>query len=84
MNTSFHESFPQLSPAGAWLARGRMLRAMRFVTQLAVRDSLLWSGPDPARAAGGIRQATWDWDQPVPAQALALVTAVEMLRSLPE
>ena len=71
-------------PDEASLALGRMLRTMRFVTQLAVRDSLLWSCPDPARAAGGIRQATWDWDQPVPAQALALVTAVEMLRSLPE
>ncbi len=69
-------------PDEAAPALGRMLQTMRFITQLAVRDSLLWSCPDPARAAGGIRQATWDWDQPVPAQALALVTAVEMLLSL--
>ena len=69
-------------PDEASPALGRMLQTMRFITQLAVRDSLLWSCPDPARAAGGIRQATWDWDQPVPAQALALVTAVEMLLSL--
>jgi len=71
-------------PDEASLALGRMLQTMRFITQLAVRDSLLWSCPDPDRAVGGIRQATWDWDQPVPAQALALVTAVEMLRSLEE
>ena len=69
-------------PDEAAPALGRMLQTMRFITQLAVRDSLLWSCPDPARAAGGIRQATWDWDQPVPAQALALITAVEMLHSL--
>jgi hypothetical protein len=70
------------APDEAPLALGRMLQTMRFITQLAVRDSLLWSCPYPERARGGIRQATWDWDQPVPAQALALVTATEMLLSL--
>jgi hypothetical protein len=72
------------APEDASLALGRMLQTMRFITQLAVRDSLLWSCPDPDRATGGIRQATWDWDQPIPAQALALVTATEMLLSLQE
>ncbi len=71
-------------PDEASLALGRMLRTMRFIMQLAVRDSLLWSCPDPERARGGIRQATWDWDQPVPAQALALVTATEVLLCLQE
>lgn len=74
---------PDLTPpAETPVALGRMLLTMRFVMQLAVRDPLLWSCPDPARARGGVRQATWDWDQPLPAQALALVTATEMLRSL--
>ncbi len=72
------------APDEASPALGRMLQTMRFITQLAVRDSLSWSCPNPDRAAGGVRLATWNWDQPVPAQALALVTAVEMLRSLEE
>ena len=55
---------------------------MRFIMQLAVGDSLVWACPDQRRALGGIRTATWDWDQPVPAQALALVTAAETLWSL--
>ncbi len=63
-------------------ALGRMLQTVRFVMQLAVRDSLVWSCPDPRRALGGIRTATWDWDQPVPAQALGLATATETLLSL--
>jgi len=69
-------------PEEAQVALGRMLQTMRFVMQVAVRDSLAWSCPDPRRAVGGIRAATWDWKQPIPAQALALVTATETLLSL--
>ena len=70
------------SPDEAPAALGRTLATMRFIMQLAVRDSLVWACPDQRRALGGIRTATWDWDQPVPAQAQALVTAAETLRSL--
>ncbi len=74
---------PALTPPDQTrLALGRTLQTMRFVMQLAVRDSLAWSCPDPRRALGGIRTATWDCDQPVAAQALALVTVVETLLSL--
>lgn len=70
------------SPAEAPGALRRSLATMRFIMQLAVRDSLVWACPDQRRALGGIRTATWDWDQPVPVQALALATAAETLWSL--
>jgi hypothetical protein len=74
---------PALTPPDqTQVALGRMLQTMRFVMQVAVRDSLAWSCPDPRRAIGGIRAATWDWRQPVPAQALGLATATEILLSL--
>ena len=74
---------PALTPPDqTQVALGRMLQTMRFVMQVAVRDSLAWSCPDPRRAMGGIRTATWDWEQPVLAQALALATATEILLSL--
>jgi hypothetical protein len=49
--------------------------------QLSVRDSLRSALRNPERAEGGIRAALWDSDQPVPAQALGLLTALETLRT---
>ena len=66
----------------AALALGRMLKTARFVMQLSVRPSSTWAYPNPARASGGVRTSTWNCDQPVPAQALALVTVTELLVSL--
>ncbi len=66
----------------AAVAAGRMLQTIRFIGQLSVRPSSRWAYVNPGRALGGIRAAVWNCDQPVPAQALALVTAAEMLTSL--
>lgn len=74
---------PALTPpdeAGA--ALGRVLKTVRFVMQLSVRPEAAWAYRNPARSAGGIRAATWDSDQPVPAQALGLVFIAETLGSL--
>ena len=49
--------------------------------QLTVRETSSWSLQNPARALGGVRTALWDSDQPVPAQALGLLTAIETLWS---
>ena len=74
---------PRLTdPQEVSLALGRHLRTMRFVMQLAVNESSVWSIRNPERALGGIRAAPWDTDQPVAAQALGLVTATETILSL--
>ncbi|MHC4948189.1 MAG: hypothetical protein ACYTG1_07995 [Planctomycetota bacterium] len=67
-------------PAGAML--GRHLRTVRFLMQLSVRPEIEWSFRRPERALGGLRAAPWDRSQPVPAQALGLLAAVETLESL--
>ena len=70
-------------PASERLATlGRHLRTMRFLLQLSVRPEHAEVVRSPERAIGGLRAATWDSDQPVPAQALGLVTAVETLDAL--
>ena len=63
-------------------AVGRQLATMRFLMQLSVRQECLWRYRSPDRVRGGIRAATWDARQPVGAQVLALLTAVETLRTL--
>jgi len=63
-------------------ALDRQLDTIRFLIQLTVRETSSWSLQNPARALGGVRTALWDSDQPVPAQALGLLTAVETLWSL--
>ena len=60
----------------------RHLATIRFLMQLTVRETSAWSLQNPARAMGGVRAAVWDADQPVAAQALGLLTAVETLWSL--
>jgi hypothetical protein len=55
---------------------------MRYLQQLAISDSLLWAIQTPERAEGGLRAATWDFRQPVAAQAMGLLAAAETLISL--
>ncbi len=55
---------------------------MRFLLQLAVTDSARWAIRTPQRARGGVRAAVWSMNQPVAAQAMALLTAAETLKSL--
>ena len=68
--------------AEAQPAMDRHLDTIRFLMQLTVRETSAWSLQNPARAVGGVRAAVWDADQPVAAQALGLLTAVETLWSL--
>ena len=63
-------------------ALDRHLDTVRFLMQLTVRETSSWSLQNPSQALGGVRTATWDNDQPVPAQALGLLTAVQTLWSL--
>jgi hypothetical protein len=73
-----------IDPEAAPAALGRHLKTMRFLVQLAVDDSMLWAIRNPSRAVGGLRKAPWDSDQPVAAQAMALLTAAETLITLDE
>jgi len=61
---------------------GRLLLFGRFLVQLGVREEDGWSYRNPRVAAGGVREAVWDSWQPLPAQALALLTASDILRAL--
>ncbi len=75
--------FSHFTPAiEAQSAMDRHLGTIRFLMQLTVRETSAWSFQSPARAIGGVRAAVWDADQPVAAQALGLLTAVETLWSL--
>ena len=81
MATAVRES--RLTPSDQrWSALGRHLRTMRFVMQLQMTEHDLWRvrGVDAAR--GGLRNAAWDLSQPVAAQCMGLLTAVETLRTL--
>jgi hypothetical protein len=75
---------PELTaePGEATVALDRVLLTARFEMQLSVRDGSAWSYRNPGRALGGIRAATWDGTQPVAAQALGLVFALETLESI--
>ena len=68
--------------AEAQSAMDRHLSTIRFLMQLTVRETSAWSLQNPVRAMGGVRAAVWNADQPVAAQALGLLTAVETLWSL--
>ena len=72
------------NPAEAQVTLGHDLKTMRFVLQLALRDSAAWSVRNPQQALGGIRAALCNCDQPVAAQALGLLAASETLISLDE
>jgi hypothetical protein len=51
---------------------------IRFLRQLSVREEIVWSSPGAPRTVGGVRQALWDGDLPLPAQALALIIALDV------
>jgi hypothetical protein len=51
--------------------------AMRFILQLTVRESRVWSVRNRDRAIGGVRNAPWDIDQPLAAQAMALLALID-------
>jgi hypothetical protein len=73
----------RLTPADELaMAVARHLQTMRFLIQLSVREELARLLRHPARAAGGLRNAQWDSDQPKAAQAMGLLAAVETLWSL--
>lgn len=57
------------------------METMRFLMQLSVRDSLAWLFRHPQAALGGVRASAWDLRLPTAAQAMALLTATETLRS---
>ena len=70
------------TPEEVAAARGRVFETQRYLTQLAVDDSMLWSIRTPQRAKGGLRASTWNSDQPTAAQVMALLAAAETLLSL--
>lgn len=74
------EFFDQADEAGQV---NRVRSLMRFLVQLSVRESAGSALIAPGRAIGGVRQAVWDSRQPVAAQAMALMCAVEALGSAP-
>ena len=74
---------PSLTPPDSMeFALNKHFQTMRFAMQLAIRSSSSWSLRDPSKAIGGIRNALSDTIQPVPAQAMGLLTASETLFSL--
>lgn len=75
----------RLTPAdrqsAAWAAH---LQTMRFACQLAVSELQAATTRNPTRAIGGICASVWDSRQPVAAQSLGLLTAVETIRNWPK
>jgi hypothetical protein len=69
---------PPEQSADAWAGH---LRTMRFVMQLAVSKSQAAMFRNPGRTEGGVCASVIDSRQPVAAQALGLVTAVETLQA---
>ena len=68
----------RLIPAAERPQREAELREiMRFVRQLMAREETAWRYRNRSRALGGFRAATWDQTQPVPAQALGVITLLE-------
>jgi len=73
----------RIVPADERADRIQALREMmRFVRQLMVREETAWRYRNDRRSQGGFRAATWDVTQPVPAQALGLLTLLEAAETL--
>jgi hypothetical protein len=73
----------RIAPDAVRQARHHELREiMRFVRQLMARDETAWRYRNKPRSIGGIRTATWDLTQPVPAQALGIITLIEAAETL--
>lgn len=69
---------PQLTPdteRERFLASHR--RALRFLAQLTIRPDCAWSTRNPTRAIGGVRDSLTNNQQPLPAQALALLALLD-------
>jgi len=60
----------------------RLLASLRFLLQLSAGEATMHIFPNPARARGGVRLATWDQRQSVEASALGLLTLAETMRSV--
>lgn len=74
---------PRLTPPeSVEIALNKHLQTMRFAMQLAIRDTSAWFLRNPSKAIGGVRNGISDVVQPVPAQALGLISASETLKSL--
>ena len=74
---------PKLTPPDlVEVSLDKHLQTMRFAMQLAIRDTSAWFLRNPSKAIGGVRNGISDVIQPVPAQALGLLSASETLKSL--
>jgi hypothetical protein len=67
--------------ASAWAEH---LGSIRFLMQLAIGDLEAGMFRDAHRTGGGVCTSVWDSRQPLAAQALGLMTAVETLRVWPD
>jgi len=54
----------------------------RFMMQHAVSEHDVWQFPAPRRALGGVREALWDPVQMIPAQALCLICASDIMKGI--
>lgn len=61
----------------------RQLAGMRFLTQLTVRPPVDAQSRRPQSARWGVRQATWDSEQPTAAQAMAVLALIDSLAAWP-
>ncbi|MBL0927474.1 MAG: hypothetical protein IBJ11_07465 [Phycisphaerales bacterium] len=59
-----------------------LIRSLRFLAQLTIREPEGHMARDPSRALGGVRLALWDQRQPLGANALALLTLCDTLDAL--
>lgn len=71
-------------PAAFGPLMARQRAAARFVLQLAVRPPVDTLYRRPSAVVGGIRAATWDCDQPVAPQAMAIIGLVDTLVAWPK
>jgi hypothetical protein len=65
------------------LFRKRLIALLRFSQELTVSGDLARLFRNPGRVEGGVREALWDSEQHVAANAMALLVNVEALRADP-
>ena len=74
---------PQMTPQDRTQPdREHLLASVRFLQQLVLRPESTWTVPNAARAVGGLRNAAWDSQMPVAAQAMALLAAVKAIHAV--
>ncbi len=59
----------------------RLLRSLRFLIQLTIRQGETWFCVDQESAIGGVRASLWDATQPIEANCLGLLTLCEAIES---